>query len=146
MKLSGKHPLNQQDQDLYSWRVSLYRETNYSPISCVLNSSKSSDFKGISLDLQLCKWEENQTPEKKKEKPLSGYVDFLGRGKKVQAVVCGLLFFFFIFFFPPRSTYLNSMFYFIIGFQLYTSTFFVPHAKNTPVFNISSADLQKYFF
>lgn len=103
VKLSGKYPLNQQDPDLYSWRVSLYRETNYSPISCVLNSSKSSDFKGISLDLQLCKWEENQTPEKKKERPLSGYVDFLGGGKKVQTAVRGLLFFFLYLFFHPNK-------------------------------------------
>lgn len=55
VKFSGKHLVNQLDQDLSSWRVSVYTETSDCPSSSVLNSSDSSDFKGISLDLQLCK-------------------------------------------------------------------------------------------
>lgn len=55
VKLNEKHLTNQQDQDWASWGVSVYRGTSYFPTSCVFNSSNSSDFKGISLGLQLCK-------------------------------------------------------------------------------------------
>lgn len=147
VKLNGKYLLNQQDQDLSSWGISVYRENNSSSISCVLNSSNSSDFKGISLDLQLCKWQENQTPERKKERPLSGFVDFLGEGKKVQTVVCvcvWVVFFFFFLFFSPTSIYLHSMVSFIIGFQPYTSTFW-SHVQNIYLFLIFLALAYKNF-
>lgn len=142
VKLNGKYPLNQQDRDLSSWGVFVDIENNSSPIACVLNSSNSSNFKGISLDLQLCKWQENQTPERKKERPLSGFVDFLGEGKKVQTVVWrgGLLFFFLSFFFPSKYlfTFYDFFYYWLSTIHL---NILVPCAKNIPVFNIPSTGL-----
>lgn len=144
VKLNGKYLLNQQDQDLSSWGISVYRENNSSSISCVLNSSNSSDFKGISLDLQLCKWQENQTPERKKERPLSGFVDFLGEGKKVQTVVCvcggGGVLFFFPFFSPNKYlfTFYGFFYYWLSTIHL---NILVPRAKHIPVFNIPSTGL-----
>jgi len=137
VKLNEKHLLNQQGQDLASWGVSVYRETSYSPTSCGLNSSNSSSFKGNSLDLQLCKREENQTPKKMEERALSGFVDFLGKVRKYRQWCVGA---FFAFFFP--SKYLFTFYgFFYYWFSPIHLNILVPWAKNIPVFNIPRAGL-----
>lgn len=112
VKLSGKHLLYQQDQA--SWGVSVYGETSYSPTSCVLNSSNSSDSKGISLDLQLCISEENQSPERRKERPprIS-----LGEVRKYRQGRVG--FSFSIFFLPPPFFFPNKYLFTFYDFFYY---------------------------
>lgn len=70
---NGKHPLNQQEQNLASWGVSIHTETDSSVTSCVFNSWNYYGLIRINLDLQLCEWEENQPPERKTQRLLSRF-------------------------------------------------------------------------